>query len=151
MADLENSHATLDHTGLPGVTGGASLTVSENRLTGNVTLTQNTYADGPSLSLLAGTYLLDGHVELAPAAAGWVSAKLMNGSTCEDSSEGFVETGTAGISLPLQAYIVLGSTTTVKIQATSAASGGGTMFTTIATNNTGATNKASYLRAVKIA
>lgn len=129
----------------------SGVTVSENRLTGDVSITADTYADGPSLSLLAGTYLLDGHVTVYGTTAGWVTVKLMNGATAIDSCDGYVDTATAGLTFPVGGYVVLGGTTTVKIQATVHLSAAGTIKATPQFNTTGLSNTASYLRATKIA
>jgi hypothetical protein len=134
-----------------GAAGGTSLTVSENRLGADTTLTANTYGDGPSQSLAAGTYLLDGHCEVTTVNTGWITVKLMNGATAIDSSEGFQTTATAGLSMNVSGYVVLGSLTTVKIQAAETGAGGGTIKATPGTNATGLSGTGSYLRAVKIA
>lgn len=127
------------------------LTVSENRLTADVAVTPTTtYVDGPSLSLAAGTYIIDGHVEVTISAAGWITCKLMEGSTPRDAVEGFQTTATAGLSFSVHAKITIASTTTVKIQVAVSTPTTGNIRATPAINNTGLTNLGSYLRAIKI-
>lgn len=151
MADLETSHATIDHTGLTGV-GGAGATVSENFITGNVSVVSaNTFYDGPSLSLAAGTYHLVAKVRQSTGSANtWCVAKLWDGTNIFDASEFYVETSGGGNMHSLVGTVVLGSTTTVKVSCADN-SGSGTIKATPDTNNTGLTNKASHLVALKIA
>lgn len=166
MADLETSHATLDHTGLTGVgsapaesdvtftdittnnastskhgylkkldnnaahfmdgtgawsTPSASLTTTEDILSGDVTMTNAaTWYDGPSHSLTAGTYIIWGKVmlQLNNAAGSGMLARLSDGTTVYDASEmDLVANNGQIVTVPLgPCVVVLGSTTTVKIQ-----------------------------------
>jgi len=129
--------------------GGSGVTESEAFLSGNVTITSNTYADGPSLSLAAGTYLLDTQLSIVATGAGWTTVKLMSGTTPLTATESYNNFGGAMLTYHLSGYTVLGSTTTVKVQATTDT--GGTINTTPAHNATGLTNLNAYLRAAKIA
>src|ERR1051326_8886897 len=61
---------------------GAAITVSENFVTGDVTMTSaNTFYDGPSISLAAGTYLLAAVLSLDSTTAHWFNAKIWDGTT----------------------------------------------------------------------
>lgn len=130
---------------------GVALTVSENFITGDTTMTNaNTFYDGPSLSLAAGTYLLDSVITLDSTTAHWFTAKIWDGSTLMSASPSeYNSTNGGGIALAIHGYVVLGSTTTVKVSAACDGTGGKIRATDPAGNGT--TNKASYLRATKIA
>lgn len=135
---------------LPGA-GGSSITVSENFLTSAVTIAAtNTFYDGPSLSLAAGTYLLDACVTIDVQTSAHFTAKIWDGSTLmSPTPEHFHATSGGQLTMTIPGYVVLGSTTTVKVSV--AANNG----TNNAIDNTGVTNatanKSSYLRATKIA
>lgn len=139
---------------MSGGSGGGG-TASENHLSGaDVTLTNaNQFYDGPSLSLAAGTYVVFGHVEVKPNGGnGWVTARLWDGTTDYDTSEGFCETDGGSLPLPLQATFTLGSTTTIKISA-ACSRAGATMKRSSDQQGGGnpAANLASGLVALKIA
>jgi len=126
------------------------LTVQENFLTGAVTMTSaNTFYDGPSMSCAAGTWIFDGSI-FVTGGANWFTAKLWDGTTIYGTAPGFWNpTATAGISIPILGYAVLGSTTTVKISVAHNTTGG-SINPTAFTDNTGISNKASYLRGIRI-
>jgi hypothetical protein len=132
-------------------TAGGSITVSENFLTSAVTISStNTFFDGPSLSLAAGTYLLDAVVTIDVQTSAHFTAKIWDGTTLmSPTPEHFHATNGGQLAFALHGYVVLGGTTTVKVSV--AANNG----TNNAIDNTGATNatanKSSYLRATKIA
>lgn len=139
-------------SGLPSwaAAGGGSVTVSENYLGSDVTMTTaNTFYDGPSLTLSAGSYILIGHVSvlILNASGAYITAKLWDGTTVYDDS---VHYGTqfARHTCNVTAYVTPSGSTTYKISATQNSSGG-TIETTIGTN--GAANKGSHLIAIKIA
>lgn len=131
--------------------GGGSITVSENFLTSATTISStNTFFDGPSLSLAAGTYLLDAAVTIDVQTSAHFTAKIWDGTTLMSPTvEHFHATSGGQLCFAIPGYAVLGSTTTVKVSV--AANNG----TNNAIDNTGATNstanKSSYLRATKIA
>jgi hypothetical protein len=113
----------------------------------------NTFVDGPSLSLVAGTWLVVAHVTLnrnATTLANYV-ARLTNGTTHYASGQGTQPSQNPhAVSIPLTARIVLGATTTVKIQAATSA-GSTTTLIKAATGVNGSGNNATQLTAVKLA
>jgi hypothetical protein len=128
---------------------GTAVTVSSNYLTGDVTMTSaNTFYDGPSLSLAAGTYILNGHVAYLETGTGsYFTVRLWDGTTV--ISEGLGRTENAvGVTVSISGTVVLVGTTTIKISGASNAAGRA-MKATIASNGTA--NKGSYLIAAKIA
>ena len=134
--------------------GGAAVTGQMNQLSGNVTMTlANTYYDGPSLSLGAGTYYLSGTVTVNGIdAAIEVTSKLWNGTTVGASTEGLAYGGAAGRKYSthsLSCYVVLSGTETWKISCTGNG-GAGAIILAAAVDN-GAGNNASTLVAIKIA
>ena len=130
----------------------AALEDQENYLTGDVALTlADTFYDGPSLSLDAGTWKLDGSVlaDNDSASNRNVTVKLWDGTTVKSSAyHRFNANNKASISV--RGTVELTSTTTWKISA--AADGNACLIrATPLLNNTGCDNTASYLTAVKIA
>lgn len=143
--------------GTQGPAGQSGVTASEGVLSANVTMTTaNTFYDGPTLSLAAGTYVLTASITVksANATAQRVTAKLWDGTTVYASSEAAAPsqgTSTAGyINLLLVGMITLAATTTVKVSATSTAASS-VLLATPGDNATGATNTAANLVAMKIA
>lgn len=130
--------------------GGGSLTSSSTALTGAVTLTSaNTYYDVLSLSLAAGTWLINTYAATGLAGGEAYYGKLWDGSTVYASAQLYVLSGAVG-SLAFTALVTLGSTTTVKLSAASSGTSK-TIEPTIYANNTGATDTSTQLIAVKIA
>jgi hypothetical protein len=131
--------------------GGGSITVSENFLTSPVTIAAtNTFYDGPSLSLAAGTYLLDAIVTIDVQTANHLTVKIWDGTTLRSATpETFHGTNGGQVALACHGYVVLGATTTVKVSVAANNGTNNVIDNTGATNST--TNKASYLRATKIA
>lgn len=124
-----------------------ALTVSENFITGDVTLTSaNTFYDGPSLSLAAGTYLLSGGVVIYNGGSCYVAAKLWDGTTTYDSPGDQAGAGEQ-TQLAVAGKVVLAGTTTIKISAAANATGSAMLASVL----NGVTNKASHLVAVRIA
>jgi hypothetical protein len=132
--------------------GAVSLTSSTNQLSSAVTMTStNTFYDGPSLSLAAGTWLLLASIYIAPGTAtGDVTAKLWDGSAAFASAFATPGGTNLAIQMALSAVVSPGTTTTYKV---SAARDGGTGTWTIgaAAGANGAGNNASTLVAIKIA
>ena len=125
----------------------APLTVSENFLTGDVNLTNiNTFYDGPSLSLAAGTYILMGSVTIYVGVSGYVASKLWDGTNVWDSP-GDEQAAGAQTQIVVFGTCVLGTPTTVKISSVSATTGSVMLATVL----NGATHKGSHLMAIKIA
>jgi hypothetical protein len=144
-------HATIDHTGITGT--GGSITAADALVGSDVTMTNvNTYYDGPSIALTAGTFLIGGHVTVQNLSGGASSicAKLWNGTTVEASVEGTSSTNGHRIALaiPLRKVIVAGSETW-KISCAGDGGGGSKILAASVTN--GAGNNASGITAVQIA
>lgn len=137
--------------GMPDPTAGAGPTVTENFITGDVTMTNaNTFYDGPSLSLGAGTYLLMGRLLLKASSGGYFTLKLWDGTTAIAASGHYEATSNGSESTPIHGYVVLGGSATYKISAALNGTGGKIIATPDA-NATGLTNLASHLIALKIA
>lgn len=113
----------------------------------------NTFVDGPSLVLAAGTYLITGTATFqrnATTAVHWV-ARLSDGTTHHASSQtyqGSVSGHTASISL--SAIVTLAAQTTIKLQGAISA-GSTTSLMKAATPNAASGNTATRISAVKIA
>ena len=129
-----------------------ALTLGNNVLTGDVTLTTaNTFYDGPSVSLVAGTWFIIASVIVTiPGATGFITGRLWDGATVYKESEEHAVAG-ANKELVTVAVVVLGSTTTVKISVTSTDTTGGTGRIRATAPQNGTTNKASSLEAIRIA
>lgn len=126
---------------------------SEAFITGDVSIgSANTFVDGPSLSLAAGTYVLMGTVVVTSGDAPcFLTAKLWDGTNVWHVPNTYVTTPGGHHSIAVfAANIVLGSTTTVKISvAASTFTTGSTIKATAAANGT--TNKATKIVALRIA
>ena len=130
---------------------GLALTYSENALAADVLFSAaNTYVDGPSLTLSAGTYFLSGQVTVFESGANYVTAKLWNGTTVEASGEAGtnIVNGTNYWTIPLTGVVVLAGSETWKISAASTTSSGQILA---ATPHNAAGNNASRLQAVRLA
>jgi hypothetical protein len=131
----------------------SGVTASENFLTSPVTIASaNTFYDGPSLSLVAGTYVLMGVLVFTTSAGGaWFTAKLWDGaSDVLNVTENRTSDATGVEVLPVMGYVVVGSTTTYKISG--AANVGSSQSSILDTgNHNGTTDKASKLVALRIA
>jgi hypothetical protein len=145
---LKDSAGTVTTIG-----GGSAATAAENFLTAPVTIVNaNTFYDGPSLSLLAGTYVLMGSLVFTTSAGGaWFTAKLWDGaSDVLHVPENRTSDATGVETIAVMGYVVVGSTTTYKISG--AANVGSSQSTILDTaNHNGTTDKASKLIAIKIA
>jgi hypothetical protein len=143
--------------GKPDVTssGGTTITYQQNQLAADVNLaTANTYFDGPSVTLSAGTWLLIGSVLLdgGGGSATQVTSKLWDGTTVAASTETMVYGGGAYDNNPgpLTAVVVIASgTPTWKISCANNASTASKIKA--AASDNGAGNNASTLVAIKIA
>lgn len=127
-----------------------NFTSTEGHITGDVTLTtQNTFYDGPTVSLTAGTWLLNGAIVAVDAAApANIEAKLWDGTNVQASAEGQNPQAGACLTLPLNGIVTVTSTTTWKISVTNSTRNGGLIKAAIPQNAAG--NTASYIKAVKI-
>jgi hypothetical protein len=105
-----------------------ALTSASGDLSGDVALTTSEISyDGPSVSLVAGTWLIVGNVIVYKPGGGrmYVEGRIVSGSTRVAYS--FVQMTTASgaleATLPLSHILIIGSTTTVKITAVSGTTG----------------------------
>lgn len=132
---------------LVSLTASNSLDYFYNAISADVTLTSvDTYFDGPSLSLEAGTYFLSGAVTIDRSTGGSPTAKLWDGTQVvssgrADSSSDFTD------SIHLSGTIVLPVARTVKI---SVACNTGTALIKANTDVNNAGNNASFLTAIDL-
>ena len=137
---------------------GVTLTTASAQLGSNVTMTNaNTWYDGPSVSLAAGTWIVICVLTCTPStgvsnAAGKATGRLWDGTTTYASTEGnnyIGASGTAGPTpLPMVAIVTPGSTTSYKGSA-AATQGGSTLHAAAPDNGVG--NNASTIVAVRLA
>lgn len=135
--------------------GYPTLTVTEATLSGNVTMTTSgTLYDGPSMTLAAGTYILDGQIAINPGTLvggfAFLYGRIDSGGTAVYETETLTATGGSTISIYLHGYLVLGGSTTVKLRASDQNNNNATMLRDTQTNSA-STHTATYLRALRIA
>lgn len=128
---VETGNGKQGPAGATGETGPAgTFTSAKDTLANDVTMTTGgTFYSGPSLSLAAGTHLVTAVATVASPnnAAMRVTARLDNNAASVFYGEAQQSTAAAGgstrgvASVPISTLIVLGSTTTVRLQATSTA------------------------------
>lgn len=138
-------------TGVKWAAGSTALTNSSAFLSADVTMTTaNTFYDGPSLSLAAGTWVvIGGLIFLNSSAGGNYTIKIWDGTTATSALETTNAAAGFNISVTIMAVVTPGSTTTYKVSA-AAQSTGAVMAASPNVNNTGLTNKGGWLYAVKI-
>lgn len=132
---------------------GVSLNSASNALSADVTMTTaGTWYDGPSISLTAGTWMIDSCVTVQKSAVSGVgdfSARLSDGTTHYASSESTWNTRAGSmISVSLSTRITLASTTTIKVQAVSAFAASAIKAATLYQPSG---NNASNINAVRVA
>ena len=133
---------------------GGSITNASDALTGNVTLTaNNTFYDGPSVSLAAGTWLVIFHANYTRAATGvsQVTARITD-NTNHYASQNSYHASVSGITLSfaMSAIITLGSTTTIKGQMATS-SGNANALMRAAVNNNASGDTATIINAIRLA
>ncbi len=144
---------TLLGSGDVSITSGA-ITNAEALLGADVQLTtSNTWYDGPSVSLAAGTWLVTGHITFwrtATTATTWFG-RITDGTNHHASSQMYTAS-LAGIggNVSLNAVIVLTGTTTIKLQGTTNA-GATACLMKAATTANGSGNNATIITAIKLA
>lgn len=110
----------------------------------------NTYYDATSLSLVAGTYLVMGQIELASVSANnSFTGRIWDGTTKYSEGQIFISLATLYGQIILHTIITLASTTTIKLSAQSINSSD-TMYINPG-NGSGASGTATRLTALKIA
>jgi hypothetical protein len=132
---------------------GVSLASASNALSADVVMTNaGTWYDGPSISLAAGTWMIDSCVTVqkgAVSGVGDLSARITNGTTHYASSEATWNTRSASMtSISLSTRITLASTTTIKVQAVSTFAASAIKAATI---YQASGNNASNINAVRVA
>jgi hypothetical protein len=128
--------------------GTATFGKSSNALTSIVDLSvTNTFFDGPSLSLAAGTYYLSGTITVADTSGGApFIAKLWDGTTvCASTAYQTNATNAIG-SITLSCFVTLASTSTMKISVKDALGANGH----IGSNYSGVGNTDSMLNALRL-
>jgi hypothetical protein len=142
-----NSGATAPEWGAASV----SLTSQSANLGADVTMTSaNTYYDGATITLAAGTWFIVANIFLHDAAStlpGAMGAKLWDGSTVSSSLE-FRGGAALGVTGTLSAIVSPASSTTYKI---SGVSSGANAVIKAAQISNGSGNNAGHISAVKIA
>jgi hypothetical protein len=103
--------------------GSATLTYASKSLSGDVNITAlNTFFDGPSVALAAGTWLVDGTITVVDSTSGAkISGRLWDGTTSYDSTEVQSPAANAPVSLALSAIVVLAAPATIRIAAAATA------------------------------
>jgi hypothetical protein len=131
----------------------AVLTNSKASLSADVGMvTSNTWYDGPSLSLAAGTWLVTAHISFwrtATTATIWFG-RITDGTNHHASGQLYTDSvaGTGGV-VALTGIITLTGTTTIKIQGTTNAGAAACLMKAALTAN-GSGNNATQLTAVKL-
>lgn len=138
-------------TGATGAAGGtATNTNSQSFLTGDVTMNStSTFFDGPSLTIGAGTWLINAGVTcLATDGATAFVAKLWNGTTVYAMSEADSRQANLAATVPFSVVVTLSGSTTVKVSASSDSTNSKMKAQTsrLASGNT-----ATYINAIQLA
>ena len=150
---LQKTSATDYALGWISPSTSGTITSLSAALSANVSLTTTaTWYNGPSLALVAGTWLVMGritHVRSATTAE-TIFARLGDGTTHYASTQFYhASVSGTGVVLPMFAVITLAATTTIKLQATSSA-GASTSTMKAALTANGAGNNATNIIAVRL-
>jgi hypothetical protein len=147
-----------------GLTGGGDLSANRtlaaslghetSALTTDVALTaDNTWTDGPSVSLAAGTWLVMAYATTARTEA-WnemIYARVSDGSTHYASTRGHNSPDAfAGASIAMHAVITLAATTTIKLQLATSEGSANCLVLAALTEN-GAGNNATRITGIRLA
>lgn len=114
--------------------------------------TANTWYDGPTVSLAAGTWLVNCHLTQwrTTTTAATVYARISDGTNHHASTQGYHPSVAGnGVSLKMTAILTVASTTTIKGQMATSAGATTTLIKAALTAN-GAGNNASIITAIKI-
>ena len=135
-------------------TNGINLSSAVIALTTDVPMpTSNTWVNGPSATLSAGTWLVQAHVTFVRAGTGATTwfARISNGSLHYASTQTYSES-LAGISrsVTLTAIVTLATTTTVILQGTTNNGVAGAVMKAALTSN-GSGNNATQITVIKVA
>lgn len=143
-----SDQATVTVTGVPN-----TITAVSGSLNADVTLTSaNTFFDGPSCSVTAGTWLVAGGVTIKrTTTAGADTVKLWDGSTVVASSSNIrLQNNNDEASIHLSGIYVAAGSATLKISSATTAGSNLRVMKAAVTNN-GAGNNACFISAIKIA
>ena len=151
---LQKTSATDYALGWISPSTSGTITSLSAALSANVSLTTTaTWYNGPSLSLVAGTWLVIGRIthNRSATTAETIYARLGDGTNHYASTQFYHTsvTGT-GVVLPLNAVITLDATTTIKLQATSSAGASASTMLAATTAN-GSGNNATNIIAIRLA
>jgi hypothetical protein len=138
--EIHKAQWNADHV-ITGLTG--NMSASAATATSNTSVSQNTWTDvtGVSLSLAAGTYVIQAQVQAVPAAnTSGVVVRLYDGTNVLAAMEQDVTTSGYynGISL-ITEPVTFSTTTTVKVQAWFSGGGGGTVYASTSVGSSGNT------------
>jgi hypothetical protein len=112
-----------------------------------------TWYDGPSVSLPAGTWLVQAHITFLRTATTITNyfGRISDGSTHYASSQAYqASVANHSDSMSLTAIVTIGATTTIKVQGTSSA-GAAAVLMKAATTAYGSGNNATQITAIKLA
>ena len=134
--------------------GGGAITSAQANLSADVQMpTTGTWYDGPSITLAAGTWLVNSNVQFvrtATTATQWIS-RISNGTTHYASGQQYSASVSGNtVQINLSCIITLTGTTTVKIQSTTSA-GATACLMKAATTSSSSGNNATMINAIQLA
>ena len=133
--------------------GGGSITHAEASLSADVQMTSNnTWYNGPSFSLAAGTWLVTAHLTQVRAAttAETIYGRITDGTNRYASQQGYHASASgAGVPLTMTAIITLTGTATITAQMATSAGNANSLIKAAMTAN-GAGNNASQITAIRL-
>lgn len=134
-------------------TNGIDLSSQESSLSADVSLpTSDTWVNGPSISLSAGTWLVQGCITFVRAGAATTTwfARITDGTTHHASTQTYSESlANVSRSVALTSVITLATTTTIRLQATTNNGAAGAVMKAALTSN-GAGNNATQITAIRV-
>ena len=133
--------------------GGGAISHAENFLTVDVQMpVSSTWYDGPGISLVAGTWLITGHISFwrtATTATIWFG-RISDGTNHYASSQAYTPSVSgSGANVALTAVITLAGTTTIKLQGTTSAGATAALMKAATTAN-GSGNNATQITAIRL-
>jgi hypothetical protein len=153
LAVIDRAWTAAEGEGFTDPGGVAVLSNAEAALTADVQLaTSNTFYDGPSLTLGAGTWLIAANAQYLKTAttASNVTARLHDGSdVLADQTQYHASVTNIALGFGLFRIITLAATTTIKVQMATTVGAVTALMKATAPNN-GSTNNATRISAVRI-